>query len=116
MIFFREKFNPDLVIIPSVNDLHQDHSTIANEAVRAFKFSNILSYEMPWNNLNFNTTFFSIVNLEDMETKIKALKSYQSQNHRPYANEDFIWSLGKVRGIQINSDYAEVFEVVRLKL
>lgn len=115
MISFRDIYKPDLVIIPSINDLHQDHSTIAVEAIRAFKFSNILSYEMPWNNLNFNTTFFSIIDKNQMSIKIKALLEYKSQTHRPYANEDFIWSLGKVRGVQINTSFAEVFEVIRLK-
>jgi len=44
LIVFRKKINPDLVFIPSVNDVHQDHMTIATEAVRAFKNRNILSY------------------------------------------------------------------------
>ena len=42
IIKFKKQINPDLVFIPSVNDIHQDHATIANEAVRAFKFINIL--------------------------------------------------------------------------
>lgn len=114
MIRFREEFSPDLILIPSINDLHQDHSTISIEAIRAFKFSNILSYEMPWNNLNFNTAFFSIVNQNHVSKKVNALLEYKSQMHRPYAKEDFIWSLAKVRGVQINSPFAEVFEVIRL--
>ena len=32
----------DLVFIPSLNDLHQDHSTIAEEGLRAFKHASIL--------------------------------------------------------------------------
>jgi LmbE family N-acetylglucosaminyl deacetylase len=115
MISFRQKYKPDLIFIPSLTDLHQDHYTIANEAVRAFKFSNILCYEMPWNNLNFNTSFFSILNEENIQRKVDSLKSYKSQEHRSYANEDFIRSLSKVRGVQINEKYAEVFEVIRLK-
>ena len=45
---------PDIVFLPSLNDIHQDHATIANEGVRAFKFNTVLCYEMPWNNFNFN--------------------------------------------------------------
>ena len=33
----RETYKPDTVLIPSVNDIHQDHKTIAEEALRAFK-------------------------------------------------------------------------------
>ena len=104
---------PDLVFVPSLQDIHQDHATIANEAVRAFKFTSILSYEMPWNNLNFSTTCFVHLTEQQIETKAKALSAYQSQAHRPYANEEFIRSLARTRGVQINTRYAEVFEVIR---
>jgi LmbE family N-acetylglucosaminyl deacetylase len=52
------KLSPDMVFLPSLNDLHQDHTTIAREGLRAFKKTSILSYEMPWNNLNFQTQAF----------------------------------------------------------
>ena len=105
---------PDLVFIPSVNDIHQDHSTIANEAVRAFKFSTILCYELPWNNFNFNTACFFPLDQNHIDSKIHALKAYKSQAHRTYANAEFITGLAKVRGVQCGVQLAEVFEVVRL--
>ena len=114
IIKFRNKINPDLVFIPSVNDIHQDHSTIANEAIRAFKFCNILCYEMPWNNCIFETTSFMLLSEEHINIKIEALKKYKSQEHRSYANEEFIRSLAIVRGVQVGQRYAEVFEVIRL--
>lgn len=114
IIKFKKEINPDLIFIPSLNDIHQDHSTIANEAVRAFKFTNILSYEMPWNNFNFSTTNFFVLSEVHIQTKIDALKKYKSQEHRPYANEEFIRSLARTRGVQIGEKYAEVFEVIRL--
>jgi N-acetylglucosamine malate deacetylase 1 len=102
-----------LVFVPSLADIHQDHSTISNEAVRAFKFTSILCYELPWNNFNFATTCFIHLDEHHINTKIEALKMYQSQATRPYANEEFIRSLARTRGVQINTRYAEVFEVVR---
>ena len=47
---------------------------------------------MPWNNFNFATTSFIILNEENIDIKIEALKEYKSQEHRPYANEEFIRS------------------------
>ncbi len=44
--------------MPSLHDIHQDHATIAQEGLRAFKNSTILGYELIWNNLTFNTTSF----------------------------------------------------------
>src|SRR5690625_2408047 len=64
MIEIRNKFNPELVLGPSLNDFHQDHQVIANEMVRAFKSSSsILCYELPWNHIKFENQFF--VKLEE---------------------------------------------------
>ncbi len=113
LIMLRQKINPDMVFLPSENDIHQDHHTIAVEGIRAFKNTSVLAYEILWNNLSFNTRAFFHLTQEHLSCKIEALKEYKSQAHRPYANEDFIRSLAKTRGVQIGSDYAEVFDVVR---
>jgi LmbE family N-acetylglucosaminyl deacetylase len=113
MLRLRETIRPDLVFIPSLRDVHQDHGTVANEAVRAFKFTSMLSYELPWNNFNFNTACFVKLEERHIATKVAALMEYRSQAHRSYANEEFIRSLARTRGVQVNTQYAEVFEVVR---
>ncbi len=114
IIKLKNDIKPDLVFIPSINDIHQDHFIISNEGVRAFKLSTLLSYELPWNNFSFTTSCFFKLSHSNIEAKLKALKSYESQQHRPYANEDFIKSLAKVRGVQIGGEYAEAFEVIRM--
>jgi LmbE family N-acetylglucosaminyl deacetylase len=113
LIGLREKINPDIIFMPSLRDIHQDHNVIANEGLRAFKFSSILAYEMPWNNLSFNTSSFVILEERHIQKKVDALKEYKSQSHRAYCNEEFIRSLARTRGVQINAQYAETFEVVR---
>lgn len=110
---FKAQIQPDLVFVPSLNDIHQDHSTIANEVVRAFKFTTILCYELPWNNFNFSTTCFVHLTDEQVQSKANAMSEYKSQAHRPYANDEFIRGLARTRGVQIGTKYAEVFEVVR---
>lgn len=113
MIRLRNDIKPDLVFMPSVNDVHQDHHTIALEGVRAFKFSSIFSYEIPWNNLTFNTSAFIHLEEQHLRKKVEALSKYKSQAHRNYASEEFIRSLALARGIQIGTRYAETFDVVR---
>lgn len=114
IIKLRDTLKPDAVFMPSVNDIHQDHATISNEAIRAFKFNSIFCYELIWNNFNFETTCFNYLDESHIESKVEALKEYKSQQHRSYANEEFIRSLARTRGVQIGTKYAEVFEVVRL--
>ena len=109
----RKKLNPDLVLMPSLHDIHQDHATIAQEGLRAFKGSTVLGYELIWNNLTFNTTSFVNLDEKHIQQKCNALKEYKSQAKKNYMSEDFIFSLAKTRGVQIGSKFAESFEVVR---
>lgn len=113
LVKLNTNIKPDLVFMPSLKDIHQDHSTIAEEGLRAFKKTTILCYELPWNNLNFTTSCFISFKEEDLLLKLNALKCYNSQNHKSYASENFIRSLAITRGIQIDEELAEVFEVLR---
>jgi LmbE family N-acetylglucosaminyl deacetylase len=114
LIKLRALLKPDIVFLPSPNDIHQDHSTISQEGIRAFKFSTILGYELIWNNLTFNSQAFIKLQKKDVYRKIEALKMYSSQGSRDYLSKEFILSLAKARGIQIGADYAECFEVIRI--
>ena len=113
LVNLKSKINPDVVFIPSPNDLHQDHYTIAIEGMRAFKQVSVLGYELPWNNITFHTQAFIKLKKRHIIRKIEALKAYKSQQNRFYANDDFIRSLAITRGTQINVKYAEAFEVIR---
>jgi LmbE family N-acetylglucosaminyl deacetylase len=113
MINLGKKYQPDIVFLPSVNDTHQDHQTIAQEGFRAFKRTTMLGYEVPWNNLEFRTSCFIDISEDNLATKIRAVSMYQSQQHRSYASPEYIRSLALTRGMQIGKRYAETFEVVR---
>jgi LmbE family N-acetylglucosaminyl deacetylase len=113
LIRLRADVRPELVLVPSLHDIHQDHGTIASEAIRAFKNASMLGYEMPWNNLSFETTSFVLLEESDVTRKIEALASYESQRHRPYASSDFLRGLARTRGTQIGATYAEAFQVIR---
>lgn len=113
MIELNNKYKPDLVLLPSINDTHQDHQTIANEGFRAFKRTTMLAYEVPWNNLEFKTVCFIEASEENINKKIKAISKYESQKHRVYAGDRFLRSWAITRGAQIGKQYAETFDVVR---
>ncbi len=113
LIQINTQYRPDIVLLPSPNDTHQDHQTVAQEGFRAFKHTTMLGYEVPWNNLVFRTSGFVELSESELSAKIRALSRYQSQAHRPYASEEFVRSLAVTRGVQIGRRYAESFEVVR---
>ena len=116
LIRIRQSMNFDLVFIPSLHDIHQDHTTIAQEGLRAFKNTTLLGYELIWNNLTFNTQCFIKLEEKHIQAKVNALKMYESQGFRDYLSEEFIFSLARARGVQVGCKYAEAFEVVRLFL
>jgi LmbE family N-acetylglucosaminyl deacetylase len=113
LIRLRDDIKPDLVFVPSPTDIHQDHQVISEEGLRAFKNCSILGYEMPWNNVSFNTRAFIKLEKHHVEKKVQALMCYKSQLQRSYVNEQFVFSLATVRGVQMGAQYAEAFEVVR---
>lgn len=114
LVKLNKRIQPDLVFMPSSTDIHQDHGVIHTEALRAFKNSSQLGYELPWNHSEFNSTFFINLSPDNIHRKVEALRAYQSQSHRNYMQEDFTRSLAKVRGVQSNTEYAEAFEVYKL--
>lgn len=116
LVQIRNKFLPDLVIGPSLNDFHQDHIIVTTEMVRAFKgAASIISYELPWNHVTFNTQLFVKLDKKHIEDKIELLKLYNSQitKRRSYFSEEFILGFARTRGVQLNTEFAEAFEVIR---
>jgi N-acetylglucosamine malate deacetylase 1 len=113
LVQMNRNLSPDIVLCPAPSDIHQDHAVVAAEAIRAFKRTTILGYEMPWNNLTLSTTCFVRLEKRHLDQKVTALKCYESQRHRNYAREELVRSLAVVRGTQIGTELAETFEVIR---
>ena len=109
-----EEWPPDVVFQPSLHDVHQDHQVIAAEGLRAFKRTTILGYEIPWNNYDFEYQAYIALDRAHIERKISALGKYASQQHRRYADPEYIWNLARMHGVNVNRDFAEVFQVYRV--
>ena len=98
MVQLGQEIAPEWVVIPSGSDLHQDHATIHDEALRAFKHKTVLGYELPWNHITF------------------CASASQLELGRPYFTKEFHESLARVRGLQVKNDWAEAFELIRVVL
>lgn len=113
MVELRKIMDRDTVFIPACNDIHQDHSVIREEAIRAFKHCSLYGYEMPWNNMESKHSMFVRVSAKDLENKVKAIECYESVGTVAYKSRRFIEGLAIVRGVQAGCLYAESFEVIR---
>ena len=68
---------PDLVLMPSLGDIHQDHETIAREGPRAFKRTTLLGYEIPWNCFSFQQQAYVSLEARHLDAKVSALRCYR---------------------------------------
>jgi LmbE family N-acetylglucosaminyl deacetylase len=107
-------WQPDAVFQPSLHDVHQDHQTIAQEGLRAFKRTTVLGYEIPWNNFDFSYQAYIALEESHVQRKVAALAKYASQQHRRYASADYVWNVARTHGTNVNREYAEVFQVYRV--
>lgn len=117
LVKLKKEISPDLVMLPSQADQHQDHQTLCAEGLRAFRNNvSVLGYEEPWNHITFSAQAYVRISEQNLEAKLQALSCYRSQNGRAYFSKDFIRSLAVMRGVQIGVPYAEAFEVLRVVL
>jgi LmbE family N-acetylglucosaminyl deacetylase len=117
LVRLRKEISPDLILLPSGNDLHQDHQVVYAEGLRAFKDLSVWGYELPWNHINFSAQAFVLLEKRHLDKKWEALKCYESQFHieRLYLSREFLDGLARMRGVQVKTQWAEAFEVMRLK-
>ena len=106
----------DLVLCHSSFDQHQDHQTVQQEAFRAFKATTILGYELPWNCMQFSTDLFVKLDQRHIDKKLELLDCYKSQEHRAYIGKQYVGDIARTRGLQVQSEFAECFEVIRAVL
>jgi LmbE family N-acetylglucosaminyl deacetylase len=110
---YNRDFSPDLVLLPATSDVHQDHQVTTQEGIRAFRTTTILGYELPWNNIQFQSSALVPLSESNVQQKIDAIAEFKSQSHRPYFQPEFIrgWLLG--RGVTAGVKFAEAYEVIR---
>lgn len=89
LIMYKEAYQPDVVVSHHPSDIHQDHKVVAEETLRAFKFTDILQYIGPWNNI-VKPNYYVPLTRNQVDIKVEALSQYDSQRHKPYMDEDMI--------------------------
>ena len=113
LVAARREIEPKLVLCPASYDIHQDHATIAQESLRAFKHATILGYEFPWNQMESQTRFLATIEKRHLDIKIAAWNCYKSQAARAYHGHLVFEAMARVRGVQANVEFAEGYEVAR---
>ena len=108
------KYQPDIVLTHSVNDIHQDHRRIGWLAMASFRnIPKILAFETPRvRPAAFLPTYF--VNITGcVDKKWEALRCHVSQKEKRYLAYESTVNLASFRGSQVGVEAAEAFEVVK---
>jgi LmbE family N-acetylglucosaminyl deacetylase len=106
---------PDLLLAPSAHDAHQDHRVIAEIVPTTFRDHLYLGYEIPkWDgDLSTPSVYFPL-SAQIAGRKIELLhKSFPSQQHRDWWDDEVFLGLTRLRGMECRAPYAEAFRCTK---
>lgn len=110
----RQEFQPDLIFTHSMQDVHQDHNTMTDEALRAFRGITVLGYDVVRSSYGFFPHFLVEVTEEDANKKIEALSQYDTYQDRYYFNKELTRSIMVRHGALAEVSFAEGFDILRI--
>jgi N-acetylglucosamine malate deacetylase 1 len=110
----RRDFQPDLVFIHSKQDVHQDHLTMTDEALRAFRGITVLGFDVVRSSYGFFPHFLVEVTEDDVNKKIEALSCYETYRDRYYFNSELTRSIMIRHGALAERPFAEGFDILRI--
>ena len=110
----RKDFKPDLIFTHSKQDVHQDHNTMTDEALRAFRGITVLGFDVVRSSYGFFPHFLVEVTEEDVNKKIEALAQYDTYQDRYYFNAELTRSIMVRHGALAERPFAEGFDILRI--
>ncbi len=114
MIRLRRDFRPEIVFVHSRSDMHQDHNVATEEALRAFRDTTLLGFEIIRSSHGFFPQFLAEVSEDDVQAKLEALACYKTYADKHYFSPEVIKSTLLRNGAIAIRPYAEGFEVLRI--
>ncbi len=110
----RRDFKPDIIFVHSRQDVHQDHLTMTEEALRAFRGITVLGFDVVRSSYGFFPHFLIGVDEKDVEAKIKALAQYETYRDKYYFNCELTRSILIRHGALAELPFAEGFDILRI--
>ncbi len=110
----RRDFDPDLIFVHSKQDIHQDHLTMTEEALRAYRGITVLGFDVVRSSYGFFPHFLVEVTEEDVNKKVEALSRYETYRDRYYFNREVTRSIMVRHGALAECPFAEGFDILRI--
>jgi len=114
MVELKKQYHPEIVLVHTAQDIHQDHKTITEEALRAFRGTTVLGFDVLRSSYGFFPDFLVEVSEEAVKTKIRALKAYKTYSDKYYFDESIIHATAIRHGALAERPFAEGFDILRI--
>lgn len=110
----KREYGPDLVFAHTRADTHQDHAVVTDEALRAFRGTTVLGYDVLRSSHGFFPHFLVEVTEQDVERKLRALAEYHTYEDKYYFSADVLRATMIRHGALAERPYAEGFDILRI--
>lgn len=110
----RNDFKPNIIFVHSKQDVHQDHNTMTDESLRAFRGITLLGFDVVRSSYGFFPHFLVEVSEDDVNSKIEALSQYETYRDKYYFNNELTRSIMVRHGALAEVPFAEGFDILRI--
>jgi LmbE family N-acetylglucosaminyl deacetylase len=114
LIEVNKSFNPEIVFVHTKADIHQDHATVTEETLRAFRGTTVLGFDVIRSTYGFFPNFLVEVTEADVERKIAALGQYHTYDAKYYFDPNITRATLIRHGALAERSYAEGFDILRM--
>ncbi len=110
----RTDFQPDIIFVHSQQDVHQDHNTMTEESLRAFRGITVLGFDVVRSSHGFFPDFLVEVSEEDVNAKVRALSQYETYSDKYYFSAELTRAIMVRHGALAEKPFAEGFDILRI--
>lgn len=107
-------FQPEIVFVHTKADIHQDHATVTDEALRAFRGTTVLGFDVLRSSYGFFPNFLVGVTPGEVDKKVEALAAYTTYAKKYYFDPEVTRATLKRYGALAEREYAEGFDILRV--
>lgn len=114
LIGINRSHQPQIIFTHTKADLHQDHATVTEECLRAFRGSTVLGFDVLRSSYGFFPNFLVEVFEADVQKKLAALAEYRTYADKYYFNPEITRATLVRHGALAERPYAEGFDILRV--
>lgn len=114
MLEIKRNYQPEVVFVHTKADIHQDHATVTEEALRAFRGTTVLGFDVIRSSYGFFPNFLVEVTESDVERKLASLAEYETYQGKYYFDPNITRSTLIRNGALVERPYAEGFDILRI--